>query len=37
MTVPFYPLLLAVYPILALLASNIDQVRAGGALRPALL
>jgi hypothetical protein len=37
MTVPFYPLLLAVYPILALLASNIDQVHAGAALRPALL
>src|SRR3989304_5937697 len=37
MTAPFYPLLLAVYPILALLASNIDQVHAGGALRPALL
>ena len=37
MTVPFYPLLLAVYPILALLASNIDQVHTGSALRPALL
>ena len=37
MTVPFYPLLLAVYPILTLLAGNIDQVPAAAALRTALI
>ena len=37
MTTPFYPLLLALYPILALLAGNIDQVGPQAALRPALI
>jgi hypothetical protein len=30
---PFYPLLFAIYPVLALLAHNIDQIKASAALR----
>jgi hypothetical protein len=34
---PFYPLLFAIYPVLALLAHNIDQIKATAALRSLLV
>ncbi len=34
---PLHPLLVAVYPVLALLANNISQVKASAALRPLIL
>jgi hypothetical protein len=34
---PFYPLLLAVFPVLALLANNIAQVQAWAAVRPMII
>ena len=37
MTFPVHPFLLALYPIMALLASNIDQVEGAAAWRPSLL
>lgn len=35
--IPFYPLILAVYPILSLLAINVDQIYLRDALKPALI
>ena len=36
-SVPWYPLVLAMYPALALLSSNIGQVKLGAAWRPLLV